>query len=343
MLSDPAGGPVILTVILNYRTADMTLESARCAVREMEGIAGEIVIVDNDSGDGSFDAITEGVRAAGWTQVRVLQSGRNGGYGAGNNFGIRAGLSDGRRPDYVYLLNSDAFPDTGAIRYLVDALEANPKLGFAGSYIHGADGQPHCTAFRHPSVWSEFEGAARTGLVTRLLKKHVLALPIPKTASEVDWVAGASVLMRCKTLDDIGLFDERFFLYFEETDLCRRARRAGWGTVYVPESSVTHIGSVSTGMKTWRRMPGYWFDSRLHYFVKNHGPLYAAAATLATLAGGLIWQIRRLLQRKAETDPPYFLRDLASHSLRALKDSVLHRDAKPSSRTSNQPRPRRAA
>ncbi len=342
MLSDPAGGPVILTVILNYRTAVMTLESARCAVREMEGIAGEIVIVDNDSGDGSFDVLTEGVRATGWTRVRVLQSGRNGGYGAGNNFGIRAGLSDGRRPDYVYLLNSDAFPDPGAIRLLVDALEADPKLGFAGSYIHGADGEPHCTAFRHPSVWSEFEGAARTGPVTQLLKKHVVALPIPKTASEVDWVAGASVLMRRKTLDEIGLFDERFFLYFEETDLFRRARRAGWGTVYVPESSVTHIGSVSTGMKTWRRMPGYWFDSRLHYFVKNHGPLYAGAATVAKLAGGLIWQTRRLLQRKPEADPPYFLRDLAGHSLRAMARSVRPGRAGRSSRSTTE-RPRRVA
>jgi hypothetical protein len=321
--SELESGPLVLTVILNYRTAEMTLESAKAALREMEGIAGEIVIVDNDSGDGSFEAMTEGVRAAGWTRVRVLQSGRNGGYGAGNNFGVRAGLSDGRRPDYVYILNSDAFPDAGAIRALVEALEADPKLGFAGSYIHGPDGEPHLTAFRHPSIWSEFEGAARTGPVTRLLKKHVVALPIPEATCEVEWLAGASVMMRRKALDEIGLFDERFFLYFEETDLFRRARRAGWRTLYVRESSVTHIGSVSTGMKTWRRMPGYWFDSRLHYFVKNHGALYAGAATLATLAGGLIWRSRRLVQRKPEADPPRFLRDLAGHSLRALTRGVL--------------------
>ena len=322
--------PVVLTVILNYRTAAMTLQAAEAARREMAGIAGEITIVDNDSGDGSFETMAAAVAAAGWEGVRVLQSGRNGGYGAGNNFGIRAGLAGGRLPDYVYILNSDAFPDPGAIRLLVDALDADPAIGFAGSYIHGPDGEPHVTAFRYPTLWSEFEGAARTGPVSRLLSKHVVTLPIPDATCAVDWLAGASVMMRRTALDAIGLFDERFFLYFEETDLCRRARQAGWRTLYVRASEVSHIGSVSTGMKTWRRMPQYWFDSRLHYFVKNHGGLYAGAATLATLAGGLIWRARRLVQRKPESDPPHFLQDLASHSMRALARGFWRPERSPS-------------
>jgi N-acetylglucosaminyl-diphospho-decaprenol L-rhamnosyltransferase len=343
VVRDSSGGPLVLTVILNYRTAELTLEAAGHALREMSDIQGEIVIVDNDSGDGSFEKLTEGVEAAGWDRVRVLQSGRNGGYGSGNNFGIRAGLSDGTQPDYFYLLNSDAFPDKGAIRILIDALEADPKAGFAGSYLHGSDGDPHRSAFREPSIWGELEAAARTGPLTRLLNKHVIAVPIPEEKCEVDWVAGASILMRRKALDEVGLFDERFFLYFEETDLLRRARKAGWTTLYVPESSVTHIGSVSTGMKKWQRTPQYWFDARLHYFVKNHGALYAGAATAATLAGGLIWRSRLLVQRKPQADPPHFLRDLMNHSLRALARGVLNRRAEPSSRPSKQPRPRSAA
>jgi N-acetylglucosaminyl-diphospho-decaprenol L-rhamnosyltransferase len=319
-------GPTVLTVILNYRTAEMTLQSAEAALREMAEVAGEITIVDNDSGDGSFETMAAAVRDAGWSRVRVLQAGRNGGYGAGNNFGVRAGLSDGRTPDYVYILNSDAFPDPGAIRTLVDALEADPRIGFAGSYIHGPDGDPHSTAFRYPTFWSEFEGAARTGPVTRLLKARVVAMALPETTCEVEWLAGASVMMRRKALDDVGLFDERFFLYFEETDLFRRARMAGWPTVYVRESAVTHIGSVSTGMKTWRRMPQYWFDSRLHYFVKNHGPVYAGAATLAHLAGGALWRFRRLAQRKPDGDPPYFMRDLAGHFVRTMRRGAFRPD-----------------
>lgn len=312
----------LLTVILNWRTPDMTLEAAAAAVREMEGIPGEIVIVDNASGDGSLEKIEAGVAAAGWDRVRVVASPRNGGYGAGNNVGIRAGLSGGSRPDYVYILNSDAFPDKDAIRYLVGYLDTHPKVGFAGSYIHGTDGEPHCTAFRFPSVWSELEGAARFGPLTRLLANHVVPLPIPERTGEVDWLAGASVMMRQRALDKIGLFDERYFLYFDETDLCRRARAAGFPIVYVRESSVTHLGSVSTGMKEWQRTPSYWFDSRLRYFVKNHGPGTAVAATLAHLLGGSLWRVRAFIQRKPVGDPPGFLNDLTAHAARAVFASL---------------------
>lgn len=315
-MTNGPGAPTILTVILNWRTAEMTLQSVAAAHREMAGLAGEIVVVDNDSGDGSFERITAGVAEAGHDRVRVLQSGRNGGYGAGNNVGIRAGLSDGRRPDYVYVLNSDAFPDTGAIAALVAYLDAHPEVGFAGSYIHGPDGDPHATAFRFPSIPGELEGAARLGPVTRLLSRHVVPLPLPEATRPVDWLAGASVMMRRTVLDEIGLFDEGFFLYFEETDLCRRASAAGWPTVYVRESSVTHIGSVSTGMGNWRRTPGYWFDSRLRYFTRNHGALYAAAATAACVAGHLVWRLRIAITRQPAADPPHFLGDLVRHALR---------------------------
>ena len=310
--------PSVLTIILNYKTAEMTIASVRSAVREMADIPGEITVVDNDSGDGSFEALTAAVAAEGWTgRVRVLAAGRNGGYGAGNNVGIRAGFAGGGQPDYVYILNSDAFPDPGAIRVLVDYLEAHPAVGFAGSYIHGPDGEPHMTAFRFPSLLGELEGATRMGPVSRVLRNHVVPLPIPEETRPVDWLAGASVMARRTMLDEIGLFDERFFLYYEETDLCRRANRAGWPTVYVRESSVTHIGSVSTGAKEWRRVPGYWLDSRLHYFTKNHGAIYAAGATLVTVVGGMLWRGRRMLQGEPNTDPPHLQRDLATHWLRA--------------------------
>lgn len=307
----------VLTIILNYRTAEMTLAVADAALREMQGIDGEILIVDNDSGDGSYEKLQAGVTEKGW-DIRVLQSGHNGGFGAGNNFGIRAGLSDGTVPDYFYILNSDAFPDAGAIRALLDHLENNPKVGFAGSYIHGPERDTHVTAFRFPSILSEFEGAARFGPVTRMLADHVVPLPVPKETMAVDWLAGASLMMRAEVLEQIGLFDEAFFLYYEETDLCRRAAQAGWPTHYVRDSEVTHIGSVSTGMKDWTRVPGYWFDSRWHYFRKNHGAAYACTATLAHLAGGMIHRLRVLLQRKDRGDPPGFLRQLLRHDLAAL-------------------------
>ncbi len=310
-------GPVLQTIILNYKTAEMTLRSAQTALAEMEGIPGAITIVDNDSQDGSYETLRDAVSARGWDRdgrVTVIPSGRNGGFGAGNNVGIRAGLPDGTRPDYIYILNSDAFPDAGAIRALMDHLDANPGTGLVGSYIHGEEEDWHCTIFRFPTIWSEIESGIQFGPVTRLLRKHVVPMDLPDGPRKVDWTAGASLMMRRDVLDQIGLFDETFFLYFEETDLCRRAKLAGWATVYLPDSRVTHIGSVSTGMKVWKRMPGYWFDSRWHYFTKNHGRIYAAVATAAFVASRSLLRLRRLIEHKPHGDAQRFLRDMISHA-----------------------------
>lgn len=313
----------VLTVILNWRTPEMTLRAAEAAMAAMDGLPGAITIVDNDSGDGSFEAMMTGVAERGWgtgaVPVRVLQSGRNGGFGAGNNAGIREGLPGGAVPDYVYILNTDAFPEPGAIAALRDHLDCHPATGFAGSLLVGPEGEVHRTAFRLPSIAGEFEAAARFGPVSRLLARHIVAQPIPEATVQVDWLAGASLMMRASVLAQIGLFDERFFLYFEETDLCRRAARAGCPTNYVVESRVVHIGSASTGMKEWTRIPQFWLDSRRHYFTMTHGRGHAALATLAHLAGGALWRVRIAVQRRAPADPPHFLRDLALHALRPAR------------------------
>lgn len=294
----------------------MTLRAADAAERAMAGIAGCIVVVDNDSGDGSFERMSEVLRDQ--PRFRVVQSGHNGGFGAGNNVGIRLGLPGGARPDYVYILNSDAFPAPDAIRLLLAYLEQHPKVGIAGSYIHGSDGEAHVTCFRFPSVASEFEEAARTGPISRLLAHRSVTIGVPEASGPVDWLAGASMMIRDEVVRTVGTFDETFFLYFEETDLCRRVAEAGWPTHFVRDSRVEHIGSVSTGMKTWKRVPGYWFDSRWHYFRKAGGPSRAIAATLAHLAGGLILRTRRLVRPSIPKGPPHFLRDLTGHAVRQL-------------------------
>jgi len=313
--------PTVLTVILNYRSPEMTLKSLAAAVRAMEGIDGEIAVVDNGSGDDSHDILSAEIERNGWARegrVTFRQVGHNGGFGAGNNHAMRAGLSDGRQPDFIYLLNSDAFPDPDAIRNLLAFMRDTRQAGVAGSAIRGVDGTPHQTAFRFPSVAGEFEGAIRTGIVTRLLRNSVVPLPLPETTSRVDWVAGASAMLRRRMLDEVGIFDETFFLYFEETDLCHRAACAGWETYYVCNSRVAHVGSFSTGMKLWRRTPRYWFDSRLHYFTKTHGPAYAGMATLARIMGGALWRLRAVLSGRAIGDPPHFLRDLSVHFIRQI-------------------------
>jgi N-acetylglucosaminyl-diphospho-decaprenol L-rhamnosyltransferase len=300
----------LLTVILNWRTAPMTIRAAEAVLPQLRP-GDALTIVDNDSGDGSFEAIS----AAMGDRARVIQAGRNGGFGAGNNVGIRAGMPNGSRPDLVFIQNSDAFPDPGAVDALRNHLLAHHEAGFAGSYIHGPDGEPHLTTFRFPSVASEFEGQARFGPITRALAGSVVPVPTPERSGRVDWLAGAALMMREEVLREIGLFDETFFLYFEETDLCLRAARAGWETHFVRESSVEHIGSVSTGMKDWERVPEYWYDSRRHYFAKNHGVGGAAAAMAAHVAGGLVHRARRGLAGRRADDPKGYLRRLVTHGL----------------------------
>ncbi|MFT5616673.1 MAG: N-acetylglucosaminyl-diphospho-decaprenol L-rhamnosyltransferase, partial [Granulosicoccus sp.] len=194
-------GSTILTIILNFRTPELTLKATKAAVREMAGLSGEIVIVDNHSEDDSLELLSQAIAANGWDKdghVRIVQSCLNGGFGAGNNLAIRGGLSNGETPDFVYILNSDAWPEPGAIRVLSDFLEANPNTGMVGGYVQGVDTEPHQTAFRFPSIAGEFEAAARTGVFSRLLKDSIVALPIPKQDTQVDWVAGASLMMRRK-------------------------------------------------------------------------------------------------------------------------------------------------
>lgn len=311
----------VLTIILNYRTPDMTLECAEAALAAMRGLPGEILIVDNASGDGSCEKIREAADARGWTgggRLRVMQSTRNGGFGAGNNIGIRNGLSDGSRPDFYYLLNSDAFTRPDTIRQLRDFLRLSPRVGLVGSRVVGVDGAEHCTAFRFPTLAGEFEGSVRLGVVTRLLRSSVVPMGMPAAPTRLDWTAGASLMIRREVIEEVGGFDETFFLYYEETDLCYRAAEAGWETWYLPGSEVAHVGSASTGMKGWSRIPGYWLDSRLHYFSKTHGAWYAAAATLARITGGALYGLRRRVSGKPQVDPECFTRDLITHSIRAL-------------------------
>jgi N-acetylglucosaminyl-diphospho-decaprenol L-rhamnosyltransferase len=156
--------------------------------------------------------------------------------------------------------------------------------------------------------------------VTKLLKNKVVAIPQPDTTLPVDWSAGASMMIRAEVLERIGLFDETFFLYFEETDLCRRAAEAGWQTHYVWDSVVTHIGSASTGMKKWAKIPDYWYDSRQHYFQKHHGRMGALMATLAGAAGNGLWRLRCLIQRRDHETPPGHYRQMFARALSKRHD-----------------------
>ena len=311
----------LLVVIINYKTAEMTLDAVASALAELRGFPGAtIALVDNDSRDGSLEKLKEGVAQSGWgARVQVMGTPYNGGFAYGCNFAIRPALASQDPPDYVYLLNSDAFPESGAIDRLVDYLDQHPEFGIAGSYIHGTDPreEPHTTAFRFPSVQSELEAAIGIGLVSRLLARWIVAPPLPTQTTRVDWLAGASMLIRREVFDAIGFMDDGYFLYFEETDFCLRAARAGFPTVYVVESRVAHIGSVSTGFQDLSRpTPTYWYASRRRYFLKNHGRATLWAANAVYIVGGLIRRARSWVLNRPSHEPRRHMRDFLRFNLR---------------------------
>jgi hypothetical protein len=308
----------LLIVTVNYRTPAMTLESVAALRAQLRAFPdAQVVIVDNDSGDDSLEVLRDGVDRAGWGEsVEVLASPWNGGFAWGNNWAIRRALEEVERPDYVYLLNSDAYPDTRGVEALVDHLERNPAVGIAGSFVHGIDGATHRTAFRFPSIASEFETAIGIGLVSKLLARHIVSPELPRSTTRVDWLAGASMLIRREVFEDVGLMDEGFFLYYEETDFCRRAQQAGWPTAYVIESSISHIGSVSTGIQDLSKpTPTFWYASRHRYFRKHHGRTGLWVANFAYVLGGLIRRARSFLMRRPSHEPRGHMRGFLRFNL----------------------------
>lgn len=311
----------MLVVTVNFRTPDLTvrcLESAAAARKTLPGVRA--IVVENASGDDSAERLRHAIDERGWGEwAELLVSDRNGGFGAGNNLALRQGLAAKAPPDAFLLLNPDASLDPGALDALLSFLAEHPRVGVVGPRTEIGRGNPRGTAFRFPGVLNSLDEGLHLGLVTRLLSRWQLAPPPAPRAHRADWVSGGCMLIRREVLEEVGLFDEDFFLYFEEVDLSLRAARAGWESWYVPEANVLHESGASTGAtgghELERRMPAYWFESRRRYFLKNRGRLVCLAADLAWTAGNSLWNLRRWLSRAPAKEPPGFWSDFVRFNL----------------------------
>ena len=310
-------------VVLNYRTPELTIDCLKSLVSEVGALPGtHVTVVDNASRDGSVEKITTAIAAHDWgSWVTFMPLAENGGYAAGNNAAIRPTLAADSPawPPYTLLLNPDTIVRPGAIKSLVDFMETHPEAGIAGSRLEDLDGTPQQSAFRFPSVFSELDGGLRLGFISKLLAKWAVAPPVSEVDCQTEWVAGASMIVRREVFEAIGLMDEDYFLYFEELDFCLASHRAGWQCWYVPESHVVHFVGQSSGVTDTKRQPkrrpAYWFDSRRRYFVKNYGWGYAVLTEAAWAFGFALWRLRRLVQRKPDTDPPNLLGDFLLNSV----------------------------
>ncbi|HTL28834.1 MAG TPA: glycosyltransferase family 2 protein [Tepidisphaeraceae bacterium] len=309
----------LLIVIVNYKTADLAIDCLRSLVPEIGHDPGvRVVITDNKSDDDSVARLNSFISQYACAAKLELQPlDHNGGFAFGNNRAIEPSLA--QKPDYVLLLNPDTRVHPGAIQALVEFMDRHDAIGIAGSRLEDPDGTPQRSAFRFPTISSEFERGIRLGFVSRMLAAKVVAPPVPEQTSPTDWVAGASMIIRPAVFEAIGLMDEKYFMYFEEVDFCLQAKRAGWPCWYVPSSRVVHLvgaaSELSDARKHRKRRPKYWFDSRRRYFVKNHGIIYAALADLAFAVGFALWRVRRFIQRKQDTDPPKMLSDFIRNSV----------------------------
>lgn len=314
----------VLVAIVNYRSADLVVDCIRSLEADSESLS--VVVVDNASGDGSAEKLTNAIRTASWAAwVDLVALDHNGGFAHGNNVAVERGLvlRGGEWPEFVWYLNPDTYVRSGARAELVAFLDAHPDVGIVGSRLEDPDGTGQASRYRFPSIASEFESGLRLGLVSRLLSKKIVATPLVDHDHEVGWVAGASMMVKKRVFEDVGLMDDGYFLYFEETDFCLAARRAGWRCWYVPKSRVVHLVGQSTGVTVRnaapRKIPRYWFESRRRYFRKNHGRLYACVADVVWTVGYATWRVRRRLQRKPDLDPPHLLRDFVSFSFFARR------------------------
>lgn len=306
----------VLGVIVNYRTAKLAIDAVRSLLTDFEGLDAKVTVVENDSKDGSLEILRRAHESEGWNErVRVVASSRNGGFGFGNNVAISEALASPSAPDYFFLLNPDARVRPGTTRALLDFFAEQPLAGIAGTRILGGDGNPAVSCFRFPSILGELEAGLHFSLATRLLERSVVAMPPPEHTCEVDWVSGSSCMIRREALERAGLFDEEFFLYCEEVDLCRRVREAGFSIHHVEGTLVEHLEGASTGVRDSRRRPSYWFDSRRRYFEKHHGKAYYVSATLVWALAASVYRARCALLGRSINAPPHALRDQMEHLL----------------------------
>lgn len=273
-MSELIHSPSILLsiIVVSFNTRDVTRECLKRVYEYGAGLDMEVIVVDNASRDDSVAMLK-----AEFPQATLLCTERNLGFAGGNNVGIR--VARGR---YLLLLNSDAylFPDT--LANTLKAMEDNPKWGILGVKLVGEDGAMQPSARMLPAPWTKF--LVISGIAHK--HRHSPRLGGPdytwwdhSTEKIVGWVPGAFFLVRREVFDAIGILnEERYFLYFEEIEFCRKSAKAGWPVVFYPHAKCIHLGgqsSESTGKvtKAGRQLTYLRVQSEFRYYRANYGLL----------------------------------------------------------------------
>jgi GT2 family glycosyltransferase len=299
-------------VIVNWNTRDM-LRNCLASIPRDEAMQAEMIVIDNASDDGSADMV-----AAEFPWVLLIRNPDNRGFACATNQGLR--VSSGR---HLLLLNSDTLVHGDVLTRSVQYMDMHPQVGMMGCKVLNEDGSTQLTCSRFPgfaNLLLQTLGASRLRS-PRWLGRYQMLDWQRDDEREVEVISGCYLLARRETVSQIGLLDEAFFLYGEETDWCRRCAAAGWQLMFVPVGSITHLGSGSSRKLSYRRdillSEG---TVRLH---GKHGGLSAALAMwlllLAFNCSRLIyWSLRALADRQHEdTDRARHFRQVVRHFARA--------------------------
>jgi len=286
--------PKTSVIIVSFNTREILRACLARLFEVTHDLDVEAIVVDNNSSDASADMVERD-----FPNVKLIRSTVNLGFAAANNLGFKQAGGE-----FVLLLNPDALLEPGALNRALSYITADPAIGMGGGRLLDAAGRMQPSARRYPSLLNEI--LVLSGLAARFPKSRFFGRfdrtwddsgrPAP-----VDWVPGAFALMRKSALDAVGPFDERFFLYYEEVDLCLRFRRAGWTIWYWPDVVVLHTGGESSKTvkdvefsSSGSQLTLWRMRSALLYYRKHHG---AVAASLVALIEGGWHQLRGLRAR----------------------------------------------
>jgi GT2 family glycosyltransferase len=285
-------------VVVSFNTRDVLRECLLSVYREVGSLHVQVIVVDNASTDGSPAMI-----ARDFPEVELIRSEVNLGFGPANNLGIKSA-----RGRYVVLLNSDAFLTEGSLHRSVAHMDDNPRAGLGGGRLIGHDGSWQPSARMFPTVLSDL--IVHSGLAARLPRSRFFGRADrtwanEMEAAEVDWVPGAYSIIRSDVMAATGSFDPRFFLYYEEIDLCMRIKQKGYSIWYWPDIAVVHIGGESSRQirslemsRTGAQLILWRMRSMLLYYRKHHGPIARIAMLLE-----IVWYWVRSQRRRLSKDP----------------------------------------
>jgi GT2 family glycosyltransferase len=286
----------LAVIIVTWNVRELVLKALQSLIADIEsnGPEADIYIVDGASTDGTAEAIE-----IHFPQVRLIKSEKNLGFAACNNLALRTiGFpvkSSDNLPRAVYLLNPDTITHPNATSILFDTLMSNVQVGLVGARLSFGDGSFQHSAFEFPGLrqlWVECFPTPGRFIEGRFNGRYPRALYQNGQPFSVDFVLGATMMIRREVIQQTGMFDEQFFMYCEEIDWAWRIHQAGWDVWCVPEANVIHLGGQSTAQVRAESIVNLW-KSRLRLFKKHYSPVkYRLAMYLITI--GMRWKMRQL-------------------------------------------------